>query len=639
MKNLNKALALVMAVAMLLGMCSFAVAEQAPAYTESPVLAAKVQAGELPPVAERLPVAADVMVENEVGGETAAYEVGQYFNHFTLLQSGTSKWGPGKPTEEPLFRFRNDGTVEPNVAKGYDVNDDFTVWTVYLREGMKWSDGEPFTTEDVRFFYEDVLVPEVNGRSLWEALQVADAEGNKVRAEMTVIDDYSFSMTFVAPKPAFLQELAINGKWFFGPKHYLKDYIPGEGYLTAEECDAKAQELGYSDSAAMLEAMTYYFWVVPGRPTLRAWTINGDFDAELCIWERNPYYFKVDEAGQQLPYADEMHMQRISDGSQALMMTLDGTADVNSIGAGDLLTVLESDRHITEWSSPAWSSQSMQLNLAVQDEDKRPLYQNINFRHALSIAVNRQQIADIVDQGFTKPAQSAPGEGAQGYSEDWTNKWTEYDPAAAKALLENECGLVMGADGFYDFANGNDLVLNLQYNDEVHAQLAELLKNDFEAIGLKTTVRIYDRSILEEMRSSNTHEITLNYEHFETISLSLRPDYLIPFRAYCVWGTAFGTWYRDHNAPGAVEPTEDVKTLLNHYDEMMAATTIEGREAAAEKMLADLEAGIYEIGFTSAQTALTAISPKLHNFPEFAINCDEFRNIGIAHAACWWIEQ
>ncbi|MBQ5771803.1 MAG: ABC transporter substrate-binding protein, partial [Clostridia bacterium] len=320
---------------------------------------------------------------------------------------------------------------------------------------------------------------------------------------------------------------------------------------------------------------------------------------------------------------------------------MDGTADVNYVGLQDVETILNSDSEVelVEWSSVAWASQSMQLNLAIKDEDLRKLFQNVEFRHALSIAVNREQIVELVDDGYTEAAQSAPGAGAQGYSEEWTNKWTEYDVAGAQKLLEEACGLVKGADGFYCFENGKKVVLNLQYQDETHAALAELLRNDFINLGLETTTRMYDRSIMEEMRSANEHEIVLNWERFSTFSLSLRPDYFIPFRDYCVWGTAFGLWYKNPANEAAVEPPQDVKDMLAAYDRMMAAITAEEKDEIAGEILKMFEEGIYEIGFTSALPAVYAINPNMHNFLDSAVDCDEFRNLGITNFATLWIAE
>ncbi len=627
----RRTVSLLLALVMLMSLASFASAEAA--YTQSPYLDGQ----DLPAVADRLPVASDVMVET-------VKEIGQYFEAINMLQGGSSKWGPGKPTEEALFRFKTDGTVEPNVAKGYDVNEDSTVWTIYLREGMKWSDGEPFTAEDCRFFYEDCLQSGFTGKSVWEAVKAADENGEMQVAKLEIIDDYTFTMTFASPKPEFLRELAINGKWFFAPKHWLAEYVEAYKTLEGDAANEYAQKLGYSDMAAMGNSMTYYYWIVVGRPTLRGWVIDGDFNAELCVWKRNPYYWKVDEEGKQLPYADELRFRRYSDASQALLWTMDGTADINNVALADVDTIMEKGSNVTlvEWSSTGWCSQSMQLNLAVQDEAKRALFQNVDFRHALSIAIDRAQICEIIDGGYTDPAQSAPSAGAQGYSEEWTAKWTEYDVAGAQALLE-QCGLVKGADGYYCLADGTQLVLNLQYQDETHAQLAELLVNDLDKAGVKATARMYDRSIMEEMRSANTHEIVLNYENFDTVSISLRPDYFVPMRDYCVWGSAFGLWYLNSldggSREGAVEPPADVKAMLEVYTNMKNAASSAEREGYALELLKCFEEGIYEIGFTSSNPSIYAINSNLHNFPEDGIDCDEFRNLGLANFACLWIGE
>ncbi len=622
-----------LAVVMLMTMVSFASAEAA--YTQSPYLDGK----DLPPLEERLPAAADIMVENVA-------DIGQYTDFITLMQGGSSKWGPGKPTEEALFRFRTDGTVEPNVAKGYEVNEDCTVWTIHLREGMKWSDGVPFTSEDCRFFYENCLLTGFTGKSAWEAVKAADENGEMQLAKLDIIDDTTFTMTFASSKPEFLRELAINGKWFFAPKHWLEEHVAvySDEARTAEEKDAYAQNLGFSDMKALGNSYTYYYWIVPGRPTLRAWQIDGDFNAEMCVWKRNPYYWKVDAEGKQLPYIDELHFRRYSDDSQALLWIMDGTADIGSVALADVDTILASDAdvNLVEWSSTSWTSQSMQLNLAVKDDLKRPLYQNVNFRHALSIIVDRNQIAQLIDNGYTEPAQSAPGEGAQGYDPEWTAKWTEQDVEGAQALLA-ECGLVKGADGFWAFADGTKLTLNLQYQNEADASLAELLKNDLNKAGIDATTRMYDRSIMEEMRSANEHEIVLNYENFDTVSISLRPDYFVPLRDYCVWGTAFGLWYLNSldgkGREGAVEPTEDVKAMLEIYTNMKNATTSEAKEAFAVQLLDCFKEGIYEIGFTSSNPAVYSVNAKMHNFREDGIACDEFRDLGLANFPCLWVEK
>ena len=154
---------------------------------------------------------------------------------------------------------------------------------------------------------------------------------------------------------------------------------------------------------------------------------------------------------------------------------------------------------------------------------------------------------------------------------------------------------------------------------------------------------MYDRSIMEEMRAANEHEIVLNYENFDTVSISLRPDYFVPLRDYCVWGTAFGLWYLNSldgkGREGAVEPPEDVKAMLEIYTNMKNATTSEQKEELALQLLECFREGIYEIGFTSANPAVYAVNSAMHNFREDGIACDEFRDLGLANFACLWVEK
>ena len=145
------------------------------------------------------------------------------------------------------------------MAKGFEVNEDATVWTIHLREGMKWSDGVPFTSEDCRFFYENCLLTGFTGKSAWEAVKAADENGEMQLAKLDIVDDYTFTMTFASSKPEFLRELAINGKWFFAPKHWLEEHVAvySDETKTAEEKDAYAQALGFSDMKALGNSYTY----------------------------------------------------------------------------------------------------------------------------------------------------------------------------------------------------------------------------------------------------------------------------------------------------------------------------------------------------------------------------------------------
>lgn len=632
MRKPIKMLALLMALVMLLGVAGTAVAEST--YAQSPALEGK----DLPPVAERMPVAADIMVEE-------MDDVGQYTATFTMAQ-GSSNWTTGKLTEEPLFRFKTDGNVEPNVAKGYDVNEDATVWTIYLREGMRWSDGEPFTAEDCRFFYEEVLLTGFSTKSVWGAVK----DGNGEVAKMAVLNDYCFTMTFGTPKPAFLQELAINGKWFFAPKHWMIQYMPAEyegqktsGLLTAEEWKAAAEKMGYSDLKTFDSIISYYYWLVPGRPTLRAWQLQGDFNADSFTMERNPYFWKVDAEGKQLPYIDSIVFLRYQDENQPLLWSLDGTIDLYSPAWTNIVEMKEAEANgtikVMEWNNTAWAGNALQLNQATKDDELRALFQNVDFRHALSIAVDRAQICALVDDDFSVPSQSAPQEGQMGYDPEWVSKWTEYDVEQAKELLV-KCGLTLGQDGTWYFPSGKQVAIHMIYQNEAYATLAELLVKYYSELGLKVYQNLYDRSYVETLQGDNEYEAVINpNEHFATVNIGLRPDYLVPTRAYPPWASEFGAWYDPNDGKDGMEPSDAVKELLAVYDQFRASTNAQEREELCQKMLEIHKENVWEIGYTSPVSTLYAINAKLHNFPEASIYCDEFRDVGIGHPANWWIEE
>ena len=187
------------------------------------MLASLVSAGTLPPLEQRLPEKADVMVEPVVD------EIGRYGGNWTMAWTGPGdKWAVGQPSEEALFRFNKEGSgIEPNVAKNYEVNEDSTEFTIHLRKGMKWSDGVPFTADDVLFYWEHMLTKETFGKKIYDAYYSVDPDtGEKALATVTKVDDYTFKVVHKYPSVQFLERVAIDNKWFFAPAHFHKTILP-----------------------------------------------------------------------------------------------------------------------------------------------------------------------------------------------------------------------------------------------------------------------------------------------------------------------------------------------------------------------------------------------------------------------------
>lgn len=615
--------------------------EAVSSYAEAPMLAEQVSAGTLPGVEERMPITEDVMVE-------AVDSIGTYGGSFewALAKAG---WNTGKPIEQGLFRFKEDGSIEPNVAKGYEVNDDATVFTIHLREGMKWSDGVDFTAADCVFFYDHMCVPETFGKSLYDCFKVTDpSTGETTTATFAQVDDYTFTVSFEYPKPDFLSELTINAKWCFAPKHYHETILPE--FVGDEKAAQIATDMGYSDTASMLKDTGYYFWNVSGVPTLNPYVLSteegkNDVNGDYYEFVRNPYFWKVDQEGNQLPYIDSMNYSKISDESQTLIKTLAGEITITTAAWADIETLTENAEtvgyNIYQWPNSSWADNASQfeLNQTAPDEAKRAIFQEKDFRQALSIAVDREEYAKLISDGWVDGKQASPAAGTLGYSEEWSKKWTEYDPEQAKSLLEG-LGLVMGSDGYYDLSDGSDFVINiLSYTDSGADSTYQILDDYWKKVGIKTTYKPMDKDTLNNKIISNDYDAVLSpVAPAETINIMLRPDTLVPVRNYAEWYGEVGTWYASGGEEG-IAPTGDLLELCNLFDQFKAETNSDKRQEIALQMLALHEENIWVIGYMDSPATLFVVDNKLKNFKESSIFCDEFRGVGIAHLECCYFAE
>lgn len=297
-------------------------------YSEAPMLQTLVQARELLAVEQRLPVKEDIVTEtmDSIGAYCASVQ-------FAAENADSIT---GNLVSEGLFRYAQDGTIVPNIAKAYTVNADFTQYTISLREGLRWSDGVLFTSDDCIFFYERLCLPETFGEPLWECFKVYDAFGRTERAVFTKVDEVTFQVTFPSSKPEFLEQLLMEGGICFAPEHYHVNLLPA--YMGEDAAAAKAREMGYEDVAEMLKKTVVNAWNTPGVPTLNPYCIaaeedKNDVDGDYYEFVRNPYYWKIDAAGKQLPYLDRLCFTRISDESQKMLLTTEGFLSISPLTA------------------------------------------------------------------------------------------------------------------------------------------------------------------------------------------------------------------------------------------------------------------------------------------------------------------
>jgi peptide/nickel transport system substrate-binding protein len=584
-------------------------------------------------VTDRLPVAEDIFVEN------AGYlEVGVYGG--TLKRNAGTGWYTGKPIEEGLFRFDSTGAVAPNVAKGYAVNEDSTVYTIYLREGMKWSDGQPFTAEDCVWFYNIVCLNKLDSKGVRNCHK--DANGNPAVVEK--VDDYTFTVTFGTPKYDFLQALTIDLKWHWAPKHVFETFCNLVIEGKTEEALAESERLTgkkFKDAGDAGKQMMYYFWNVPNVPTLNPYVLtteagkNNVGEDALVEFIRNPYYWKTDVKGNQLPYIDKIAYIKMSDDSQNLLSLLDGTIDlIQAVNMADIPTIKKDATvgiNIFNWAGDSWGDTGSQLhfNLAVADGKLNALFNNKAFREAMSICVDRAEFAGIYSEGWLEGGQAAPQKGQGGYDEEWAKQWTEYNVAKAKTLLES-CGLVMGGDGFYDFADGTDFVLNIRSVAESGAgETYKVLEKYYTEVGIKTTFKEDAREIINSDMASGVIECMLSpVTGLGGVSIGLKANAFVPgYATNVVW---YGTMTKE-------TATGDLLKLIELKEQLDVTADLAERERICNEMLKLHKDNQWVIAYVEASSVYHAVNERIHNFLESAVWADEYREMGLAHIQCWFI--
>lgn len=600
------------------------------ALRESPDLAEEVSSGELPEVAARMPVVEDIMVE------TVYEQIGEYGGSWDLPWSGASSaWEIGKITEEALFRFNAEGDgVEPNVAKGYDVNEDFTEFTIYLREGMKWSDGEDFTARDVLFWWEEVMQPELFLRGVYDAFYSTDPEtGERSQATIEQVDDHTFTVAFDHPRALFLERLAIDAKWMFAPAHWLEGIL--DSFVGDEVTDEYMTDYGFADRDGFYESITYYFWIWPERPTVRAWHPIHDPNEDRIVWERNPYYWKTDPEGNQLPYIDEIVLNSVQDSSHILLETMAGNFDITRFGFEDFTTLAENqdagDYRILQWDWATLGNNTLQLNQTVEDEQLRELIQDTRFREALSVSVDREELVEILTLGLGSPIQASFSETHPFYQEGWAEQWAEYDPAYAQSLLE-EIGLERDGQ-WWSFEDGSEVTLEiLQLADSAQGgQFEELLQHYFEEVGIRTNVRMVDRGTLDDAFWNNEHIATTAFE-VGGVGPNLRPDTMIPLRMVTPWHSQFGAYYESEGESG-VEPTAGIQELWDAWNGMSGSSDLAEINDYSEEVVRIHMENQWVLGFTGHVPNLIVVNNDIVNVPESLTIADEFRELGHARPA------
>ena len=599
--------------------------------------------------ADRLPVKDDVFVSQfDANGDVL--EIGTYGGVINVVGQVKS-WTVSRPTLETIIRRNSDGTYYPNVIKSYEHNEDYTVWTFHLREGMKWSDGDDFNADDITFWYYMCHMTNYDTKKNgWAGLlDGKDAEGNNLYAALTKVDEYTVTWTFQNPK--FPADFIENGdfKWCWAPSHWLKDLIPDSVYvenpywektgLSDEDVLKNAQAKGVDKATVkdLGKELTYYFWNVGGIPTVNSFNLKaGESGSDTVVHlERNPYYFKVDAKGQQLPYCDAIVMTNYTAEGQDQLDFRSGKLDIIEVAMQDIASIkadMGDKAVLRTFASVDWGGVKVTFNYTHTDSKYATLFNNVKFRQAISIAVDRTQVAELLSDGFLLPGQCAPQPGNFGYDEEWINKWTEYNVDGAKALLE-ECGLVMGDDGFYNFADGSDFLLTFYTYTDTGAATNEypILQQYYNAVGIETACKDFEVAAFDMAIDNNEWTAVLGpHTAIGGLSMKDRVAPFVPEKQAAEWYGEFGTWVGTNGASG-VEPTGDFAKLVEIWRKWAATADSAERDAFNLEIYEIHKANLWTIAYLQSAGTYSLVNSSLKNYPDNLVSTDLYMYANIVH--------
>ena len=503
-----------------------------PAYSEPAWVTAFVTAGKLPPVADRLPKeplvykTANMVDGNGVYGDVMRHVIGGRPEGWNFWAGQSYGWGgidiglvECLTRTGPLFEVNAaDLQPLPNLAKAWEWSDDGMVLTVHLIEGAKWSDGAPFTTADTEFYYNDV-VNDAEVTPLMGAASATYADG--VYAN---VDDYTFTLTF---KTAFPESVLYNfayGNFCPGPSHILKPLHP---------------KYGGKDYASFHDAIPADYM---NFPTMGAWAVVEHRPDDIVVLRRNPFYWKVDEAGQQLPYLDEMQY-RLSTWGDRDVQTIAGTADFSNLEQAE--NYVESLKKAADPASPAKLAfgprtigYSLYPNLSgngwgeptADQQAVRDLNRNLDFRKAISYAMDRQRLGDSLVKGpFTSIYPGGIYAGTSFYDKDST-VFYPFDKASALAELEAAGLKDTDSDGFVNLPGGADLNLTLltQGDYATDKNLAEGVVAMLGDIGVKVSLNALGGKDFDNARDSGKYDWIIFRNGTELITVVQNTTALAP---------------------------------------------------------------------------------------------------------------
>jgi peptide/nickel transport system substrate-binding protein len=605
-------------VGLVLGSCLAAASAAAQGFVEPPLFAEKVAARELPPVAERIPRTPLVVDPTRDGGG-----FGQYGGEMvTLVPRARDIRYISTYSYTRLVGYDESLQLQPDLLEKFEVDGE-RVFTFTLREGHRWSDGHPFTAEDFRYYWEDIVhLSDLSPAGIPEFMLV---DGKPPVFE--VLDPRRVRYSWEKPNPRFLPQLAgPTDPGLYRPAHYLKDYHAKYSDKSALEEAAKKQKLK-SWAALHNRLDDGKEHTNPDLPTLQGWRVTNAGPATRFVFERNPFYHRVDSRGLQLPYVDRIVMD-VSAGGLLAAKANAGEADLlfRGLSMSDIPILKEGEKShdykTLLWPNARGSELALYPNLNTADPVWRALNRDPRFRRALSLGIDRKTLNNSLLFGLGTEGNNTVMAESPLFSPDLRTTNAMYDPAQASRLLD-EIGLTQrNGAGIRLLPDGRELEIIVETDGESSLVVdgLTLIAEFWREIGVKLFVKPQDRTVLRNRSFSGlTLMVAAQGLDLALPTAIMPPTELAPMRQDNYAWPKWGQYVETKGKNGEPVDMPEAQALLQLYKEWMSTGDQAVQQRAWREMLKNHAENQWVIGTVAGALQPIVVKNGLQNLPAKAI--------------------
>ena len=608
-------------------------------FLETPMFEAAVAAGKLPPVKKRLPEEPFLLKTGQQG-----FQPGKHGGSLRLLM------GRKKDTRQlvvygyaRLVGYDKNFNFVPDILKKFEVKHG-RIFTLHLRKGHRWSDGHPFTSEDFRYYFEDVAT---NKKIANESLpQVMLVEGKPPLFE--VLDKHTVRYTWHKPNPFILPRLAgARPIYLYRPAHYLKKFhIKYTPLRTLEVLVKKAKKRNWV--ALHYIVGQQYKNVNPELPSLQPWVLVTKPPAKRFNFLRNPYYHRVDMNGRQLPYINDVKVN-VTSSKLIPIKAGSGETDLQSRGLNFTnYTLLKRSEKKFGYSTKLWRTAkgarwAIYPNLNFRDMEWRKLFRNVNFRRALSIAIDRHEINQVFYYGLARETNNSVLRESPLFDEKFANRWSQFDLNTANQMLD-DLGLVKrNSKGFRLLPNGQPMELTVVFSTEEDepSDILELVSDTWRKIGIKVFSKPLHREVMRNRIFSGNVQMSI-WSGLENgiPNASSSPAELAPTSQQQLQWPMWGQYLETGGKSGQAIDMKVPQKLFELKDAWREARSEGDRIKIWHEMLDTYTSNVFSIGIIASVPQVVLVNNSLQNVPDKAIyNWDPGAHFGIYRPCTFWFDS